>query len=279
VVRFGALLAAAAVSAIVVAPGGLRARWDFTRTGAHHVISRDAHRHRSGTTVVSLEFDHAFTDQLPAIGLANSLHMKVTVFAMSGRLGLPGYLSGAQLVALQVGGNEIGGHTTNHQDLAQLPAAAQRQAICTDRAALEADGLDVTDFAYPFGHFNAATPGIVRSCGYRSARGVGGLAAPGCAVRCFGPRAESIPPAKAFDTRTDDSVLSTTRLATIERYVTRAEQAGGGWVQIIFHHVCEACDLYSVKLQTYSEFVSWLARRTQPWTVEKTVREVIEVQR
>jgi hypothetical protein len=263
--RFVALLATVAVAAAVIAPAAQPRR-----------------RHARGkheTTVVSLEFDHAFTDQLPAIGVANGLGMKVTVFAMSGRLGLPGYLSAAQLVALQASGNEIGGHTVDHEDLSQLPPAAQRQAICADRTALEADGLDVTDFAYPFGHFNAATPGIVRTCGYQSARGVGGLATPGCRILCFGPGAESIPPASPFDTRTDDSVLEMTRLATIERYVMQSEQAGGGWVQIIFHHVCDGCDLYSVTLPTYSAFVTWLARRAPRGTVVKTVRQVIETPR
>ena len=138
----------------------------------------------AGPTIVSLEFDHALSDALPGVELANSLGMKVTLFALSGRIGLPGYMTVAQLQQLQDQGDEIGGHTIDHKDLSQLPRAAQRHEICGDRAALEADGLDVTDFAYPYGHFNAATPGIVRSCGYQSARGAGGLASPG---GCYGP--------------------------------------------------------------------------------------------
>jgi peptidoglycan/xylan/chitin deacetylase (PgdA/CDA1 family) len=227
-------------------------------------------------TVVSIEFDHAFTDQLPAVELASQLGMKVTLFAMSGRLGVPGYLSAEQLRTLQSAGNEIGGHTIDHEDLSQLPPGAQRQAVCDDRAALEADGLNVTDFAYPYGHFNSATPGIVRGCGYQSARGVGGLAQSGCRSGCQGPAAESIPPADPFDTRTDDSVLDTTSLTTIESYVTQAERSGGGWVQIIFHYVCDHCDPYSVTMQTFSQFATWLASRAGRGTHEETVRQVIE---
>jgi peptidoglycan/xylan/chitin deacetylase (PgdA/CDA1 family) len=229
----------------------------------------------TANAVVSIEFDHAFTDQLPAIQLANQLGMKVTLFAMSGRLGLPGYLSAEQLRSLQSAGNEIGGHTIDHQDLSQLPPSAQRQAVCDDRAALEADGLNATDFAYPYGHFNSATPGIVRGCGYQSARGVGGLAQPGCRSGCQRPSAESIPPADPFDTRTADSVLDTTSLATIESYVTQAERSGG-WVQIIFHYVCDHCDPYSVTMQTFSQFATWLAARAGRGTHEETVRQVIE---
>jgi peptidoglycan/xylan/chitin deacetylase (PgdA/CDA1 family) len=227
-------------------------------------------------TVVSVEFDHAFADALPAVELANSLGIRVTLFAMSGRLGRPGYLSANQLVTLQAAGNEIGGHTVDHEDLSQLSPARQRQAVCGDRAVLLADGLDVTDFAYPYGHFDSATPAIVRGCGYQSARGVGGLAAPDCSGGCLGPPAESIPPAKPFDTRTSDSVLDTTSLTTVERYVTQAERRGGGWVQIVLHHVCDACDTYAISPSAFSTFVGWLARRASVGTVSETVREVID---
>jgi hypothetical protein len=226
-------------------------------------------------TVVSIEFDHAFTDALPAVELANSLGIRVTLFAMSGRLGLPGYLSAGQLATLQAARNEVGGHTIDHEDLSKLSPAAQQQAVCGDRAALLADGLDVTDFAYPYGHLDHATPAIVRGCGYQSARGVGGLATPSCTGGCLGPRAESIPPANPFDTRTADSVLDTTSLAVVERYVTQAERSGGGWVQIVLHHVCNACDTYAISPSVFSTFVNWLARRASLGTLSETVHEVV----
>jgi peptidoglycan/xylan/chitin deacetylase (PgdA/CDA1 family) len=225
-------------------------------------------------TIVSLEFDHATSDQLPGIAVAADHGMPVTLFALSGRVGTPGYMTIAQLQALQAAGDEIGGHTIDHQDLSRLSPAAQRQEICGDREALEADGLDVTDFAYPYGHFDAATQGIVRGCGYQSARGTGGLASAG---GCFGscPAAEGIPPANPFDTRTVDSVLDTTPLSTIEAYVIHAERRGG-WVQIVFHHVCDRCDTYAVSVPTLTAFLGWLAARSARGTVVQTVRRVIE---
>ena len=227
-------------------------------------------------TIVSLEFDHAFTDQLPAIALANSLGMKVTVFAMSGRLGLPGYMTASQLLGVQAAGNEIGGHTIDHPDLAQLSAGAQRHEICDDRTALAADGLTVTDFAYPYGDFGPLTPEIVRACGYESARAAGGLRAPsGCGGPCRGPAAETIPPAHPFDTLSANSVLSSTSLSAIEGYVIAARKAGGGWVQIVFHYVCAACDPYSVSPQTLAAFFEWLSRQRSAETTEETVHEVL----
>jgi peptidoglycan/xylan/chitin deacetylase (PgdA/CDA1 family) len=226
-------------------------------------------------TIVSLEFDHATSDELPGIARAAALRMPVTLFALSGRVGTPGYMTVAQLRRLQAAGDEIGGHTVDHADLSKLSPAAQRAEICGDRAALQADGLRITDFAYPYGHFDAATPAIVRACGYQSARGTGGLASPGgCSGAC--PDVESVPPAKPFDTRTVNSVLDTTSPATLERYVTRAERRRGGWIQIVFHHVCDRCDQYAVSLPTLGRFLAWLARRRARGTVVRTVRQVIE---
>jgi hypothetical protein len=32
-------------------------------------------------------------------------------------------------------------------------------------------------------------------------------------------------------------------LVTIESWITQAEQSGGGWVQLTFHHVCGDCNV------------------------------------
>jgi peptidoglycan/xylan/chitin deacetylase (PgdA/CDA1 family) len=238
--------------------------------------TRDARLSRSAKTrtIVSLEFDHATSDDMIGAQLAAAHGMKVTMFALSGRIGSPGYMTLGELLALQARGDEIGGHTIDHPDLAQLPAAAQRHEICDDRAALERDGLDVTDFAYPYGYYNGATIGIVRACGYQSARTAGGVGPHGgCVHRC--PFAETIPPRDPFRTRAASSTLETTGIATIEGYVTEAERHGGGWVQIVFHHVCDQCDTYSISPQKLAVFLAWLARRSAIGTKVQTVRQVI----
>jgi hypothetical protein len=47
--------------------------------------------------------------------------------------------------------------------------------------------------------------------------------------------AETIPPLDAFATRTPPNPKQGTSLATIQGYVTAAEENGGGWVQLVFH--------------------------------------------
>jgi hypothetical protein len=232
-----------------------------------------------GSTVVSLEFDDASSDQLAGVRLAASHGMKVTLFAPSGLLGTPGFMNAEDLRQLQAQGNEIGGHTVDHKDLSQLSPADQRHQICDDRATLQAAGLTVTDFAYPFGNWTAETRGILRGCGYESARDDGGLRSREGV--CFGacPPVESIPPADPFVTRTIFPILSTTSLSILQSYVTRAEARRSGWVQLIFHRVCNGCDPYSVSEGTLASFFSWLAKRAPTGTRVKTVRQVINAPR
>jgi peptidoglycan/xylan/chitin deacetylase (PgdA/CDA1 family) len=266
--RHGAAAAAVVAVALMLAPatsGAGRASPDRALAAAAVPVR----------TVVSLEFDHAFADTLPSIELAAADGIHVTLFAMSGRLNLPGYLGAAPLRTIQAWGDEIGGHTIDHPDLSKLTPSQQRYEICTDRSALEADGLLVTDFAYPFGHAGPATPGIVRGCGYASARGAGGISSPG---GCYGPcpLAETIPPADLYMTRTANSILDTTPLSTIEADVTRAEQRGG-WIQIVFHHVCDACDLYAVSPAILDRFLAWLAPRARRGTITATVWQALHL--
>ena len=89
--------------------------------------------------------------------------------------------------------------------------------------------------------------GIVQGCGYNSRPDVKGSCRRAAATAA---NAESIPPANPYDTRTSDNITSDMSLATIEGEVTQAQQNGGGWVQLVFHHVCTGCDLYESPPQT-----------------------------
>ena len=48
-------------------------------------------------------------------------------------------------------------------------------------------------------------------------------------------------------------------MATIEGYVTSAEQNGGGWVQLTFHHICNGCDAYSITPTDMQSLLDWLS--------------------
>lgn len=224
----------------------------------------------AGTTVVALTFDDTFADNYQVGDLAAARGLDVTFFVNSGRLGLAGYMTKEQVLALQQQGHEIGGHTISHTNLT-TDADAQRQ-VCNDRAALLDAGLAVTSFAYPFGANNATVNEIPKQCGYNSARDVGGLVTPGSCNGC--PYANTIPPAEPYSLRTSDSVNSTTTLATMQEYVQQAERTGGGFVPIVFHHVCDGCETSAVSPAVLASFMDWLAARV-PTTQVATVNDVI----
>ncbi|XXX77280.1 polysaccharide deacetylase family protein [Sorangium sp. So ce134] len=229
-------------------------------------------RRPSGVAVVSLEFDDTLANQLSARSILAAHRMHATFFVNSGRLDRPGYLTVAQLRALASDGHEIGGHTVDHAQLPGLPASEQRRQICDDRRALLALGFAVSNFAYPAGAHDSASAELVRSCGYDSARRAGGLGSPDC---LFCARAESIPPRNPTATRTPGSLRRRHRLPWIQALVRRAQQ-DAGWLQLTFHHVCDACNDYSISPQDLSALLGWLAEERDAGRVAVlTVRQVI----
>ncbi|WP_437834266.1 polysaccharide deacetylase family protein [Sorangium sp. So ce1153] len=225
-----------------------------------------------GVAVVSIEFDDTLADQLSARSLLAQHRMHATFFVNSGRLDRPGYLTVAELRALASDGHEIGGHTVDHVRLPGLPAREQRRQICDDRRALLALGFAVSNFAYPWGAHDSVSAGLVRSCGYDSARGAGGLGLLAC-VLCA--RAETLPPRDLAATRTPGSLRRGHRLPSIQALVRRAQQEAG-WMQLTFHHVCDACEEYSISREDLSTLLGWLAEeRDAGRVVVLTVRQVI----
>ena len=124
---------------------------------------------------VTLTFDDGVADQIVGQQLLQQHGMVGTFYINSSFIGLPGYMTRAQLDDLEAHGHEIGGHTVSHQLLTSLSADEQNRQICQDRDTLLSWGYDVTSFAYPFAEFDATTKSIVSQCGYNSARAVGDL--------------------------------------------------------------------------------------------------------
>lgn len=242
-------------------------------TGAAIAVPGAAHAATS--TVVTLGFDDGVKDQFTnARPLLQSHGMHGTFYINSGQTNLTNSMTQADIAALAADGDEIGGHTVDHADLTTLSSDDAEREVCNDRVTLLGWGFAVKNFAYPYGTENAAVEQIVRDCGYNRARTVGGVVSPGSCDGCG--YAETIPPADPYDTQTPDSIKSDTSLATIKGFVTNAEQNGGGWVQLVFHHVCDNCtDTYSVSPSTLSDFLDWLAPRTSRGTVVRTVDQVI----
>jgi peptidoglycan/xylan/chitin deacetylase (PgdA/CDA1 family) len=215
--------------------------------------------HAAGQTVVTIGFDDGNADQYTARAILSAHNMRATFFVNTGVIGDATHLSWTQLSDLYADGNEIAGHTLTHANLKKLKTAALRQEICGDRVNLFNHGFQPASFAYPFGSYDSAAVQTVKDCGYNSARTVS-----------QGP--DIIPPHDPYATWAMPSVKNSTSVATMEGWVTQTEQAGGGWVQLVIHHVCNNCDVYSITPADFNVLLDWLQTHG---TVVKTTTEVI----
>ena len=226
-------------------------------------------------TTVSLTFDdaqatqYAVRDDLADHGMNGTFFVDSNAVCTSNCSG-EFNMTWAQLDDLAADGNEIGGHTLDHEDLTSsaLSTAEKRRQVCEDRENLIARGFDPVSFAYPYGHHDATARALVSECGYASARAAGDAPDGG----------ETIPPLDPFATRTPGHSSDEITLAELQGAVTDAEAVGGGWVQLAFHGICATrCNEGWVKPSTFAAFLDWLEPRADTTgTVVRTVREVIE---
>jgi endoglucanase len=202
-------------------------------------------------TVVTIQFDDGNADQINALTPLQARDMVATFYINSGFIGDPTHLSVADLHGLSAAGDEIAGHTIDHANIKKLKTADARSEVCTDRNTLLGWGFPVTSFAYPFGSYDAGSEQVVHDCGYNSGRGVSG-------VDDTKTYAETIPPLDPYGLRMTPSIKQGTTVATVEGYVTAAETHGGGWVQLLIHHLCDQCDAYSMTVPDFTAFLDWL---------------------
>jgi peptidoglycan/xylan/chitin deacetylase (PgdA/CDA1 family) len=227
----------------------------------------------SARTVVTISFDDGWASQRQAGDILGARGMRGTFYVNARFTGRAGRMTMPQLRRLAAEGHEIGGHTLTHPHLPAQSVDEQRRQVCDDRAALLGQGFAVRSFAYPYGENEATTRAVVASCGYRSARTVQGIGSVACRSTCLA--AETVPPLEPMATRTPPGVRDTTTLADLRTLVTRAESRGGGWVQIVFHQLCDGCGPYGAKPSLLAGLTDWLAPRAATGTVVRTAREVV----
>jgi peptidoglycan/xylan/chitin deacetylase (PgdA/CDA1 family) len=238
---------------------------------AGSLLAGPAIAHAAPLTVVTIQFDDGNADTIQWIdGSLNTHGFNATWYVNSGSIDTAGHLTWAQLTSLSTAGDEIASHTVNHVDIKKLKLADARFQVCQDRVNLAAHGFQPESFAYPFGDYNATVETqVVQYCGDNSARTVTG-------VNDKTVFAETIPPADPYATRTPADPKQGTTVTTIEGYVTSAEQNGGGWVQLTFHHICSSCDAYSITAANMQALLDWLNTQVTAGAVAvKTTEQVI----
>jgi peptidoglycan/xylan/chitin deacetylase (PgdA/CDA1 family) len=233
----------------------------------------------TGTVIVTIGFDDGTVDQIAALDALEKYGMHATFFINTGPIlaGDPDHMTQADLHTLYAAGNEIAGHTVDHANIQPLSTADQRAEVCTDRNTLIDWGFRPTNFAYPFGSWDAATETVVHDCGYNSARTVSGVS-----IHVGKDKlGETVPPADAYATRTPPNPKKATKLTTMEQYVLNAEQAvaNGGtlWIQFVFHRYCPShCGAYTVQPDKFDSLLAFLQTETTAGRVAvRTTAQVI----
>lgn len=134
---------------------------------------------------VVLTFDDGFTDQQIAFELLKKYNMKATLYLILGGtesnycIGISrtniscgdNYLSWSQIKQMSDSNLiEIGAHTINHVDLANISPERQWQEISESKKRLEdIYNITVTAFAYPYGMYNQTSIDSVNKAGFLTA--------------------------------------------------------------------------------------------------------------
>jgi peptidoglycan/xylan/chitin deacetylase (PgdA/CDA1 family) len=230
---------------------------------------------RAAQTVVSLTFDDAIQNQFANARPILATHgMHGTFFINTGLVAKNEcYMTWPQVSSVAADGNEIAGHTVSHPHLNSISAAQDRSEVCDSATTLRSRSFKVTSFAYPHGEGakNSAVLQALKDCGYTSARKVSGLASRDCG-NC--PDAETIPPVNKYAILSNDWLDSPLTVSELQRYVTQAEQNGGGWVPLMFHDIC-SCGASSISASDFSKFLDWLKARAVLGTVVATQNDVM----
>jgi hypothetical protein len=219
-----------------------------------------------------LTFDGGYKGQDIAGKILENHDMAGTFYLNSGYIGYPAYMSLEQVRGVSREGHEIGGASTLNNDLSKVPIEEARKQVCDDRATLDRLGFRVTSFAYPLGADTAAVRRVVSQCGYNSARDASGLfnTSSDCGS-C--PVSETVPPTNDFRIRTSENI---TKLELLKSRVLLAESSGGGWVPLVFRHIC-VCPARGDDAITPADldvFAKWLSERpvtTEVYTVDRVV--------
>jgi peptidoglycan/xylan/chitin deacetylase (PgdA/CDA1 family) len=169
-----------AVRALAHTPEVFDAEMKYLADAGYHVVSfNDLERHfKNGAPLpgkpVVISFDDGWSDQFQyAFPILEKYHYSATFFVFTNPIGTKGFITWDELRTMRDAGMTIGSHSRSHPYLTRVTDPTKlRNEIVGSKQVLEKElGVTITEFAYPFGQYNASVMAAVVQAGYLSARG------------------------------------------------------------------------------------------------------------
>lgn len=118
-----------------------------------------------------MTFDDGTEDHIRAAKVLSELGLSGIFFVITGRLGMPGYLSRQELRAILSLGNRVGSHTVTHRRMPNLTGDELRQELVQSRDTLEQlAGTRIEWLAPPGGYLDDRCLEASLNSGYRFVR-------------------------------------------------------------------------------------------------------------
>ena len=163
--------------ALSVTPSDFAAQMDWlAQSGYHPITTEDLYLYLAGaeglpSKPVILTFDDGYADfYTTALPILRSHDFRAVSYVVSGFVGVSGYMTAAQIREADRSGIEIGSHTVNHANLANLSAAAVHSQLVQSKVFLEqVVEHPVVSFCYPSGKYTAAVAWAVADAGFHDA--------------------------------------------------------------------------------------------------------------
>jgi peptidoglycan/xylan/chitin deacetylase (PgdA/CDA1 family) len=163
--------------ALSVTPSDFAAQMEWlAESGYHPITTEDLYAYLAGaqglpSKPVILTFDDGYADfYTTALPILRSHDFRAVSYVVSGFVGVAGYMTSAQVREADRSGIEIGSHTVNHANLANLSAGGVWSQITQSKLFLEqVVGHPVVSFCYPSGKFTSAVASAVAAAGYHDA--------------------------------------------------------------------------------------------------------------
>lgn len=213
--------------------------------------------------IVSLTFDDGwatnYTNVLPVL---KQYGFKSTQYIISGFIGdsADGYMTAAQIKALQSAGSEIGSHTVTHPHLPLLTPTQLTTELSKSQSTLTTDfGTKPMDFASPYGEYNATVIAAIKKY-YTSHRTVDAGYNSKDNLNLYQLKVQNI--------------FNTTTPADVASWVKQA-QADRTWLIIVYHAVDATPDTYDSSITNFKAEMANL--KSSGVTVETMKSAISEV--